>query len=136
VPRRHRQNRTTQNGHNYQRVAALAWLQCSSQHSTHIQTFISPSPKVPPFLPVTIMTSSSVPATAVTSPAHQTAHHPQPAVSIANFPSAQPVPPTSHNCMFLSTQPDTYLDIFQEVSPSIFYNLTLLPHFRYIPSPS
>jgi hypothetical protein len=62
-----------------------------------------------------------------------TAHHPQPAIS--NFPSAQPIPHNSHHCMFLATQPATYLDILQEVPLSIFYNI-LFPHFSYIPSPS
>jgi hypothetical protein len=93
-----------------------------------------PHPIVPPFLPVTIMTSSGFPATAVTSPAHQTAHHTQPAISIANFRSSQPIPPNSRHCMFLSTQPATYLDIFQEVLPSIFYNLPCFPILATYPA--
>lgn len=138
MPRCHRQNRTTQRAElPASGGVRVAVIQSATQHTDPniYQPYEGlPRPKVPPFLHITIMTSSSAPATAVTSPAHQTAHHPQPAVSIANFPPAQPAPRNSHNCMFLPTQPATYLDIFQEVPPSIFYNLPCFPILATYPA--
>ena len=64
-----------------------------------------------------------------------TAHHPQPAKFISNFPSAQPVPLNSHHCMFLSTRlPRIWTFSKRCLRP--YSTASYSPHFSYIPSPS
>ena len=93
-------------------------------------------PKAPPFLPVTVMASSSVPATAVTSPAHHRLHTAR--SQLHPFPTAHP-----HN-QFPLTAITAYSSPLNLLSIWTFSKRCLHPYsinypvspFIYIPSPS